>query len=60
MDIGMTSLGNLAKLTSGVRSKRWSSYDKTGGNESTSRAGGHTETEVVQYHAWNAGTRPRY
>ena len=32
MDIGMTSLGNLAELRSGVRSKRWSSYDKTGGN----------------------------
>jgi len=32
MDIGMTSLGNLARLGSGVRSRRWSSYDQTGGN----------------------------
>jgi hypothetical protein len=32
MDIGMTSLSNLAKLGSGVKSRRWSSYDKTGGN----------------------------
>ena len=32
MDIGITSLGNLAKLGSGVSSKRWSSYDRTGGN----------------------------
>lgn len=32
MDIGQTSLGSLARLRNGVRSKRWSSYDKTGGN----------------------------
>ena len=32
MDIGMTSLGNLAKLGTEVRSRRWSSYDQTGGN----------------------------
>ena len=32
MEMGMTSLGNLAKLGQGVRSRRWSSYDKTGGN----------------------------
>jgi hypothetical protein len=32
MNIGNTSLDNLAKLASGVKSRRWSSYDKTGGN----------------------------
>jgi hypothetical protein len=32
MDMGMTSLGSLAKLGQGVKSRRWSSYDKSGGN----------------------------
>lgn len=32
MNFGMTSLGNLAKLGDGVKSRRCSSYDKTGGN----------------------------
>lgn len=32
MELGMTSLGNLAKLGKGVRSRRFSSYDITGGN----------------------------
>ncbi|MBI3922907.1 MAG: DUF2961 domain-containing protein [Armatimonadetes bacterium] len=32
MDYGMTSLGNLAKIRTGVKSRRWSSYDTTGGN----------------------------
>ncbi len=32
MDMGQTPLGNLAKLAKGVRSKRWSSYDTSGGN----------------------------
>jgi len=32
MNIGMTSLSHLAKLGSGIKSRRWSSYDKTGGN----------------------------
>lgn len=32
MKIGSTSLLNLAKLGDGVKSKRFSSYDKTGGN----------------------------
>ena len=36
MDIAMTSLSNLAQLGSGIRSRRWSSYDKTGGNADNS------------------------
>ena len=32
MNTGTTSLANLAKLGSGVRTRRWSSYDQTGGN----------------------------
>ncbi len=32
MNIGNTSLGNLARLSSGIRLMRWSSYDTTGGN----------------------------
>jgi len=32
MTFGTTSLGDLAKLGCGVRSRRFSSYDKTGGN----------------------------
>ena len=32
MEIGMTSLANLAKLGKGVKSRRFSSYDNTGGN----------------------------
>jgi len=32
MNMGMTSLANLAKLGKNVKSKRFSSYDKTGGN----------------------------
>ena len=32
MHARQTSLGNLAKLGSDVKSKRWSSYDQTGGN----------------------------
>jgi hypothetical protein len=32
MDMAMTSLLNLAKMPSGVRSRRFSSYDTTGGN----------------------------
>jgi hypothetical protein len=32
MTLGMTSLGELAKLGCGVRSRRFSSYDRTGGN----------------------------
>lgn len=33
MDMGMASLLNLAKLGKNIKSKRFSSYDKTGGNE---------------------------
>lgn len=32
MDMGMTSLGGLPRLGKGIKSRRWSSYDKTGGN----------------------------
>lgn len=32
MNSGETSLSSLARLVSGVKSRRWSSYDKTGGN----------------------------
>jgi len=32
MNFGTGSLGNLARLAQGVRSRRWSSFDKTGGN----------------------------
>ncbi len=32
MDSGLTSMGELIKLKSGVRSRRFSSYDATGGN----------------------------
>ena len=32
MDKVLTSLAALARITDGVRSRRWSSYDKTGGN----------------------------
>jgi len=32
MNMGMTTLANLAKMGAGVRSRRWSSYDTTGGN----------------------------
>ena len=32
MKMGTTSLGGLSRLGSGIRSRRWSSYDRTGGN----------------------------
>ena len=32
MGMGMTSLGSLAELRNGVRARRWSSFDTTGGN----------------------------
>jgi len=32
MDTGIASLGSLARFGNGITSKRWSSYDKTGGN----------------------------
>lgn len=32
MDIGKTTLSSLATLGDGVRSRRWSSFDRTGGN----------------------------
>lgn len=32
MEIGMTSLASLPKLRNNVKSRRWSSFDKTGGN----------------------------
>ncbi|MHB0877221.1 MAG: glycoside hydrolase family 172 protein [Anaerolineae bacterium] len=32
MSLGMASLQDLARLGAGIRSRRWSSFDKTGGN----------------------------
>jgi hypothetical protein len=32
MEMGTSSLLNLARLRPDIRSRRWSSYDKTGGN----------------------------
>ena len=33
MNFGVAALGNLATLGDGVRSRRWSSFDRTGGNQ---------------------------
>ena len=56
MGIGRTSLGNLVRLGSRVRSRHWSSYNTPGGNEN-SRLGGLSPCSVAGL-AMKIRTRP--